>query len=474
MKHYLLSVLCGMISFSALGKVELPSLICNHMVVEQNSDIRLWGTARAGAEVSVLPSWSVEKTIVRADSKGKWLTIVTTPKGSYTPHTITFDDGDGPVAVEDVLVGEVWMSCGQSNMDIPLNGYTNCMIEGAANDIVTSSENTGVRIFTVPRKQTYEPQDTCGGTWQQCNIANTPYFSAVSYYFAVSLCKGLGVPVGVINAASGGTRVESWMSRESLKDYPDVKLGKYEIDSSYNSWERPMKFYNAMIHSLLNYTISGFIFYQGCSNVGLHEQYVERQTRMVEQWREEWGLGELPFYFTELAPYDYDAPHQDEKAAYLREAQFRSQASIPNSAMIGTNDLVEVYERHNVHPRQKRKVGQRLSYLALNLTYGYKHLNCFGPQYKSMEINNREVTILFDHVEMGLCRNADIEGFEVAGENRVFHPATKVEVHNDCVVVSSEAVSHPIAVRYCFHDFQLGTLIGANELPVIPFRTDNW
>jgi hypothetical protein len=203
--------------------------------------------------------------------------------------------------------------------------------------------------------------------------------------------------------------------------------------------------------------------------------YAERLADMVQLWRKEWGLGELPFYFAEIAPYAYGGTQQ-EKAAYLREAQFRAQSLIPNSAMISTNDLVEPYEIYNIHPRNKTKVGQRLSYLALNLTYGLKQIHCFGPQYKSWTAKGSEAWVSFDHLEMGICRNYDLRGFEVAGEDRVFHPADKVWLHwqTNEVVISSEKVPNPVAVRYCFRDFQVGTMIGGNELPTIPFRTDNW
>ena len=236
-----------------------------------------------------------------------------------------------------------------------------------------------------------------------------------------------------------------------------------------------MLMYNAMLKPLQNYTIKGLIWYQGESNVGRHETYAERLADMVQLWRKEWGLGELPFYFAEIAPYAYGGTQQ-EKAAYLREAQFRAQSLIPNSGMISTNDLVEPYEMYNIHPRNKTKVGQRLSYLALNLTYGLKQIHCFGPQYKSWTAKGSEAWVSFDHLEMGICRNYDLRGFEVAGEDRVFHPADKVWLHwqTNEVVISSEKVSHPVSVRYCFHDFQIGTMIGGNELPTIPFRTDNW
>jgi hypothetical protein len=359
-------------------------------------------------------------------------------------------------------------------MEMPLKGFAGCCIMNGVDDIIASAENKGVRMFTVPKHQTYEPQTDCEGSWNLSSIETAPDFSATAYYFATSLSRALRIPVGIISSAYGGATVEGWISRELLENYPDISLNPDSI-KRLHPMHRPMLMYNAMLKPLQNYTIKGFIWYQGESNVGRHETYAERLADMVQLWRKEWGLGELPFYFAEIAPYAYGGTQQ-EKAAYLREAQFRAQSQIPNSAMISTNDLVEPYEIYNIHPRNKTKVGQRLSYLALNLTYGLKQIHCFGPQYKSWTAKGSEAWVSFDHLEMGICRNYDLRGFEVAGEDRVFHPADKVWLHwqTNEVVISSEKVSHPVSVRYCFHDFQIGTMIGGNELPTIPFRTDNW
>ncbi len=404
-----LILLCGAASLGA--KVKLPALVGDNMILQQQTEVKLWGTAAPEAEVRVTPSWNGQTMTCRADKDGGWTLAVETPAAGYTPYEITFDDGE-KTTLKNILIGEVWLASGQSNMEMPLKGFAGCCIMNGADDIIVSAENKGVRMFTVPKHQTYELQTDCKGSW---NI------------------------------------------------------------SSIETMLRPMLMYNAMLKPLQNYTIKGFIWYQGESNVGRHETYAERLADMVQLWRKEWGLGELPFYFAEIAPYAYGGTQQ-EKAAYLREAQFRAQSLIPNSGMISTNDLVEPYEMYNIHPRNKTKVGQRLSYLALNLTYGLKQIHCFGPQYKSWTAKGSEAWVSFDHLEMGICRNYDLRGFEVAGEDRVFHPADKVWLHwqTNEVVISSEKVSHPVSVRYCFHDFQIGTMIGGNELPTIPFRTDNW
>lgn len=474
MKKQLISLFLLCCAATLGAKVKLHSLVGDNMIVQQQTDVRLWGTARPGAEIKVTPSWSGQTATCQADAQGRWLLTVKTPQASMTPYEITFDDGE-PLTVKNVLVGEVWLASGQSNMEMPLKGFAGCCIKDGAQEIINASSMPQVRMFNVPRKQEYEPQTECGGNWMVPSIETAPEFSATAWFFAKSVSKALGLPVGIINCSYGGSTVESWTNRALLETYPDVSLKPEDMEKVL-SWERPLLMYNAMLKPVQNYTIKGIIWYQGCSNVGRHETYAQRLANMVDLWRKEWRLGEVPFYFVEIAPYDYDSAVQDEKAAYLREAQFKAQSLIPNSAMISTNDLAEPFERHNVHPRNKQTVGLRLSLLALNLTYGQKQFHCFSPQYKSWTAKGSEAWISLDHLEMGICRNYDIQGFEVAGEDRVFHPADNVWVHwqTNEIVVSSKQVAKPVAVRYCFHDFQPGTMIGGNELPLVPFRTDEW
>lgn len=473
MKRKLSAIVLWLCAVSLSAAVKLPALIGDNMILQQQTEVRLWGTAAPKAEVRVTPSWSGQTLTCRAGKDGKWLLGVETPAAGYTPYEITFDDGE-KTTVKNVLVGEVWLASGQSNMEMPLKGFGGCCVMDGADDIIAAAENKGVRMFTLPKTQTYEPRDDCKGRWNVASIETAPDFSATAYHFATSVSRALRIPVGIIHSSYGGSIVESWISRELLERYPDVCLDRDSIER-LNPMHRPMLMYNGMLKPLQNYTIKGFIWYQGESNVGRHDTYAHRLADMVQLWRREWGLGELPFYYVEIAPYAYGG-EQEGGGAYLREAQYRAQSLIPNSAMVSTNDLAEPYERYNIHPRNKTKVGRRLSYLALNLTYGLKQIACFGPQYKSWTAKGKEAWISFDHLEMGICRNYDLRGFELAGEDRVFYPADKVWLHwqTNEVVASSKKVPRPVAVRYCFRDFQAGTMIGGNELPTVPFRTDDW
>ncbi len=464
-------LLCCATSIGA--KVKLPALMGDNMILQQQAEVKLWGTAAPKAEVRVTPSWDGQTRTCRPDKDGRWLLTVKTPAAGFTPYEICFDDGE-KTTLKNVLIGEVWLASGQSNMEMPLKGFAGCCTLNGVDDIIAAGENKGVRMFTVPKHQTYEPQTDCNSSWKVSSIETAPDFGATAYHFATSLSRALRIPVGIINSSYGGSTVEGWINRELLETYPDVSLHRDSIEKRH-PMHRPMLMYNAMLKPLQNYTIKGIIWYQGESNVGRHDTYAGRLADMVNLWRTEWGLGDIPFYFVEIAPYAYGG-EQGQAAAYLREAQFKAQSLIPNSGMVSTNDLVEPYEVYNIHPRNKTAVGRRLSYLALNLTYGQKQIHCFGPQYKSWEAKGKEAWVSFEHLEMGICRNYDLRGFEVAGKDRVFHPADKVWVHwqTNEVVVSSEKVAVPVAVRYCFRDFLPGTMIGGNELPTIPFRTDNW
>ena len=470
---FTLFLLLGVLVLDA--KVKLPALVSDNMLLQQQTDARLWGWAKPGATVRVTPSWDGQTVSCQADAQGRWRVSVKTPAASYTPYDITIDDGE-PLTLKGVLVGEVWLASGQSNMQMPLKGFGGCCVKNGVDEVIRSADYPAIRFFTVSTEQAYELQEDCKGRWEVPSVHTSAEFSATAWFFATSLEKALRVPVGIIVSAYGGSKVESWLSREILEGYPDVDLSREAIERCDPPYERPLLMYNAMIWPIRNYTFKGIIWYQGESNVGAHQTYARRLATMVDLWRDNFGLGEIPFYFVEIAPYDYDSPVQDGKGAYLREAQFKAQALIPNSAMVSTNDAVETYERHNIHPRNKDVVGHRLSYLALNLTYGLKQINCFGPQYKSWQAKGNEAWVAFDNLQMGICRNYDLRGFEVAGEDRVFYPADKVWLHwqTNEMVISSEKVAHPVAVRYGFGDFMPGTMIGGNELPTIPFRTDDW
>lgn len=472
-KKWMVSACLLLMQAGAWGKVVLPDIVSDNMVLQQQTEACLWGKADANAEVSVRPSWNREVYKVTADAEGKWVVKIQTPTASYQTYTISISDGE-EVKLNNVLVGEVWFCSGQSNMEMPLRGFWNCPIAGANETIATASKWKGIRVATVEKNGQLQPVDACKGSWKVSSPENAPAFSATAFNFAMMMNQVLDIPVGIINCSWGGSTVEGWLPREIVSQYPDIDLKKdIRKEDGHDWWHylSPTLMYNGMLKPLQNYTIKGFLWYQGESNVGKHKTYGERLKTMVELWRKEWGLGELPFYYVEIAPFNST---ETTDCALLREAQFKAQALIPNSGMISTNDLVEPYEMKNIHPKNKTDVGKRLAYMALNKTYHVPGIEAYGPVYKSMEVKDGAVILSFEHAGEGFNRLSGMEGFEVAGSDKVFYPA-KAEVFNNLQIkVTCDKVAQPVAVRYCFRDFQPGNVANLRELPLYPFRTDDW
>lgn len=466
------------------AKVRLPHLIGDNMVIQQQSDVRLWGWDKAGETVTVRTSWDNATATVKTGKDGKWLLTVKAPKASYTPLSITFTDSDGSTTVNNVLSGEVWVCAGQSNMEMPVKGFGNCPVENVNKEVLDAVNSKGVRSVKVPSVMSMKPLDDAQCEWRQCNPNTVGEFSATGYFFARMVSRALDIPVGLIEANKGGSRVESWLDEDNLKKYTKEEI-KDSVKMTKNfKWDfhYPLLWGNGTFHPILNYTVKGILYYQGCSNVGdPGNQYSERLKLLVEQWRRDFKQSELPFYFVQIAPYCYGDGQEGISGALLREQQVRASDIIPNSALVCTNDAVYPYETEQIHPAQKQKVGERLAYLALNKTYGMNRIICESPRYKDMIVQDGTAYLSFDNLADGYSRIGNIEGFEVAGEDKVFHKATAIKFwvegndpRNERIAVSSPEVKVPVAVRYCFKNFQLGNLANQGGLPLFPFRTDNW
>jgi len=441
------------------------------MVLQQNTRIKLWGTSTPESTVTVSPGWDTQGIhyTTQSDREGKWLIEISTPGASYTPYHITISDGEA-VTLRNILIGEVWLCSGQSNMEMPLNGFFNCPIMDSNQTIAEAGNYPAIRFATIPKTAALTPQENVPGKWMESNPENAQWFSATAYHFAMLVQRVLNVPVGIIHCSWGGSRVEGWLPEEILSGYPDIDISEAGSEEAVH-YLKPMIMYNGMLKPLQNYTIRGFLWYQGESNVGKHKTYAERLATMVSLWRKEWELGEVPFYFVEIAPYEYG---EGDWGAYLREAQFRAQELIPNSGMVSVNDLVEPFESTNIHPRNKTEIGKRLGYLALSETYGVQGIRARGPVYRSMELTGNSIVLEFDRVEEGFSRMQDVKGFEIAGEDRVFYPARAEVNWNRQIIVTSEKVKHPVAVRYGFRNYLPGNMADHRGLPLYPFRTDNW
>ncbi len=456
--------------------LKFSPLLGDNMVLQQQTRARIWGTAAARAEVFVSASWLTQPVTAQADGAGRWEVLLDTPPATFEPQTVAAESAGERVQAVNVLIGEVWFCSGQSNMEMSLGGGMGTPVEGSLEEIAMARQYKGVRHMTVRKNRAVEPLEDAEGTWEECTPATAPRFSAVGYFFASRLSRALDVPVGIINASWGGSVIEAWMSRELLASCPDVDLSKAS-DPAVNDMYKPMIMYNAMFKPASRYTVAGIVWYQGESNISIAcEEYADRLTAMAAQWRKDFGRGDLPFLIVELPPYDYhDGQYglQDGHGPILREQQFLASQRIPGAAIIGTNDLAYEYERMQVHPSQKRQVGERLCYMALNKAYGYPTVQALNPCFKAMRVEGNQVIVSFDNARSGFLGVEEIRGFEIAGGGGAFHPA-QAEVRmsfreGTTVVLTSPSVPEPVSVRYCYKDFEVGTLKGANGLPLIPF-----
>ena len=467
----LLLILC----VASEAKLSVSSIFTDSMVLQQNTEAAIWGKADAGSQITVTTSWNGKSYHAKADSDGRWEVKVATPAGSYKPYNVTVKGNGGTITLNDVLIGEVWLASGQSNMEMPMRGFFNCPVENALEYISAPAAIDKIRMFTVPVKQSYEPLESVDSKWVGAEPSTIPGMSATAFFYARKLNQLLDIPVGVVSCAYGGARIESWTPKEILETYPDEDLSRERIEAMTH-YHRPYLAYNAMLCPVMGYTIRGFIWYQGCSNVGRHEQFLERMTNMVNHWRECWNDSEakLPFYMVELAPYRNKPVTATPYYALLRQAQHETAHTIPNCAIAVTNDLVESYEQDNIHPAKKKEVGERLAYLALNRDYGYGSLPCYSPEaVKCIRLaNDCELGVELTHCDNGLNRWREIEGLEVAGSEGIFYPVTFAyfEWETKVLRIRSEFVHDPCEVRYGWGDFKPGNLKNVEGLPVAPFR----
>ena len=471
--HKIITTTCLMaLSLTSFAKVKPASIFTDHMVLQQQSNVAVWGWAKASTTIKITTSWDKKTYTASADAKGKFKIKVTTPKAGG-PFEISFNDGE-LLVLKDILIGEVWFCGGQSNMEMPMKGFKSQPIIGS-NETILKSKNSNIRLYTVPRSSiTTKQENSKPSDWKLAAPETVANFSATAYYFGALLHEMLNVPIGLINDSYGGSSIEAWMSPEDLKAFPEVKIPK-ETDTIKEVSRTPTTLYNGMLYPVIGYGIRGAIWYQGESNYERPAQYLELFPQMVASWRKAWDNGEFPFYYAQIAPFNYAAFHEKPKieynSAYIRDAQRKSLAKIPNSGMAV---LMDVGEFQNIHPAHKKQGGERLAYLALAQTYGIKGFGFASPNYESITIDKDKAVIKFQNVANGLTSfGKDLNLFEIAGEDQKFYPA-KAIITGSSVTVTAQEVKNPVAVRYAFKDFVVGDLFGNDGLPVSSFRTDNW
>lgn len=491
--------------------VRLPSLIGDNMVIQRDMPVRVWGWADPCEKVTVKLGESQAAT--KADAKGNWQAdLAAMPAGGPYEMTVA---GKNTLKVQNILAGEVWVCSGQSNMACGIGTAENGKAEAAA------ANYPNIRLFMVAEKMSAQPLSNTEGKWEMCSPKTISYggwqgFSAAAYFFGRELHKELNVPIGLVQSAWGGKRIEPWTPKcgfesvggkltkyvdEIATDNENYKKTKAVVLPQYEAWlsaakaeaaagrdvtgppawprhpleqqDKPTCIYNAMINPLLPLRIRGVIWYQGESNIGEGMSYYEKMKALINGWRMEWKEGDFPFFFAQLAPYNYmrdwkrptpyDLPE-------MWEAQIASM-SIPNTGMAATTDAGDP---DDIHPMRKQAVGKRLALWAMAKTYGRNIVYC-GPMYKSMKVEDGRIRVSFDYAEGGLvCGDGkDLSWFEVAGEDKQFVKAS-ARIEGQTVVVWSEQVTKPVAVRFAWNDLAEPNLYNKAGLPALPFRTEKW
>jgi sialate O-acetylesterase len=471
---------------AAAGAVKLPAVIGENMVLQRDQPVPIWGWADKGEEVTVAVAG--QTLTAKAGDDGRWnVTLAKLDVGPPLEMTVKGSSGCC-TTLKNILVGEVWIGSGQSNMELPVAGCKDAEKE------ISEAKYPEIRLFTVAKKQAAEPQTDCSGDWKECSPETVGNFSAAAYFFGRQLHQELKVPIGLIHSSWGGTPAQFWTSRKALEANPVLKP-LAQGDSSC--------LYNGMIAPLIPYGIRGAIWYQGEANVGAAYQYRTLFPAMIADWRAAWkqagtppspatgegpgvranSQGDFPFGFVQIAPFSYSDAWGSNPAACaeLWEAQAMTLKASPNTGMAVTVDIADVEGIHpkngdfsGIHPKNKQEVGRRLALWALAKVYG-KKLVYSGPIYKSMKVEGDKIRLQFDHVGGGLIAadGKPLTDFTIAGADQKFVPATAA-IDGNSILVQSGQVAQPAAVRYAWHDDATPNLANKEGLPASPFRTDTW
>ena len=478
--------------------VKVAGLFTDNMVLQQGIKLPVWGWADDGEVVTV--QFRREKATATAQ-KGKWM-VRLSPQKAGGPDTLTIT-GRNHLELQNVMVGEVWICSGQSNMEWPLSRSF------AAQKDIEAADNTMIRLYTVPKLKAKAPVHNVPATWQVCSPTSVPNFSAVAYYFGRELQPARQVAIGLIHTSWGGSPAEVWMSDPVLNANPDYQ--KNIVDAYPPAWRnyqkqlaafeqekaelqkqgkttdkgppwpiwRPAELYNGMIAPLIPFAIQGAIWYQGESNAGRAHEYRTLYPDMIHNWRQDWGQGDFTFLAVQLAPWDRNQKRSLEQIAAtpvasdwaeLREAQWLATKALPK---VGLVVITDVGDKDDIHPTQKVPVGQRLALAARGIAYG-EHITYSGPVYRNMTVQGRQAVLRFAEIGRGLeARGGDLRGFAVCGPDRRFVWANAV-IRGNHVIVSHPDVLRPVAVRYGWSDYPVVNLWNKNGLPASPFRTDDF
>jgi sialate O-acetylesterase len=455
-------ITCLTLIFSAIptsAAIRLPSILGSHMVLQQNSEVKLWGWCSPAEKITIKTNWDTISYHTTGESSAKWFLKIKTPSAGG-PYTITINE---TTVLEDVMIGENWLCSGQSNMEWSGDQGLKQSLEEAPN-----ANNKNIRFFYIPKSTSDFPQENCEGKWKVCTPEEMKHFSAIGYFFGKKLQQALNIPVGLINSNWGGTPAEVWTPTQLVENDPELKAAFQKLTPAAWWPIQPGYTYNAMINPITNFEISGAIWYQGESNTLTYSTYKKLMTTMISSWRKAWQK-DFPFYFVQIAP--FSGYGNNNICALLRETQTNC-LSIPKTGMVVVSDLVD--NLSNIHPINKIEVATRLSNLALSDHYGKTGLTYKFPMYKAMKTEKGKIRIGFENAGNGLiAKDKIISEIYLAGEDRQFQPAT-AQIEGNSLIVWNKSIKAPVAVRFGFSNTAIPNLFSKEGLPVNLFRTDNW
>jgi sialate O-acetylesterase len=456
------------------AQIQMGPLFSDDMILQRESQVPIWGLASPNEKVTILSSWNNKTASTKADNQGNWIVKIETPQAGG-PYEINISSGDSVLNYSNVLIGEVWIASGQSNMQMALYGGGKEPVFGSI-DMIAQANNSNIRFFTVRHRSSETPKKDLNGKWLVSSPSNVSGFSAVAYSFANYLNKVLDIPIGIIHSSWGGSPAEAWTDQKTLnKIFEKSEIRNRHKDKAIH--HNPSGLFNAMINPLIPFKIRGAIWYQGEANVGRANNYTKLMNNMIDGWRSQWNQGSFPFYFVQIAPNGAGGNTNKTSQAFLREAQLMTMLQTENTGMVVTLDIGSEY---TVHPPEKILVGKRLAYWALVKDYKLGGISFSGPVYKSLDIKGHKVIVNFDYAQNGITSyNKPIVGFEIAGSNKVFYKANAKVIrgyglNRSKLEVSSDSVKNPEAVRYGWKNYLIGNLYNSQGLPASSFRSDNW
>lgn len=460
MKKIALLICLSFLSICSFAKISLPAVYSNHMVLQQQSKIKIWGWSEPAENIAIKPSWDTTTYFAKATSGAKWETVINTPKAGGT-FTIIVKGNYNSIIIEDVLIGEVWLASGQSNMEMNINWGMKYEEE------VKNAANNKIRFFNIPKTTSIFPLEDVRAEWVVCTAETMKNFSTAAYFFGKKINEQLNVPVGLISACWGGTPAEVWTPEDVVLNDKILKEAAAKL-KNFDWWpSTPGYAYNAMIAPLTKFKIAGTIWYQGESNTETAATYQQLFTAMISAWRKKWD-NDFSFYFVQIAPYSYGT---NNICALLREAQSKTTA-LTKTGMVVTSDLVD--NINDIHPKLKKEVGERLANYALADNYGKTNIAFKSPAYKTMRLEKNKIRISFSDADNGLMlKGTTATDFFIAGADRKFLPAV-VKLEGNTVVVFNKDIKAPAAVRFGFSNTAMPNLFSADGLPVNLFRTDDW